>query len=574
MSFLNFAEANCKNCYKCLRHCPVKAIQIINEQARIIEERCIGCGQCLVVCPQNAREIKSDIKNIRNAISQDKTIIASIAPSFMGAFNVENEGKIVKGLKMIGFQYVEETAVGAEIVANQYKEYIEKNNQENYITTCCPSANYLIEKYYPSLIKQMIPKVSPMIAHGKQIKKRYGKDSYVVFIGPCTSKKMESADLQHQGVIDAVLTFEELDLWFKEENISFSEITPTEFDSAAFRVGSSFPIGGGVLSSFVNEKNLNKYEVISVDGINQCIELFNCLEKGGIKNACIEANVCTGSCIGGMLMPKNDENIHVRKCRVRNYVKNKKDLVTEQDWRIYDDLDFTKHFYEKKINTEVTKEKIDKVLREIGKFTLEDELNCGGCGYNTCREKAKAVVLGMAEIDMCMPFMRSKAEGLKNIIVENSPNALLVIDEDMLIKEINPTAERIFSVNEFNVKNKPLSMLMDDEDFRSVMDTKKSILKKKVIYQDYNNVVLIQNIIYIEKQNVILAIMADVTSEENNKEELSKMKKNTIDAAQEVIEKQMRIAQEIASLLGETTAETKVILTKLKKITMGEKGDL
>lgn len=574
MGFLNFSEANCKNCYKCLRHCPVKAIQIKNEQANIIEERCIGCGQCLVVCPQNARKIKSDIKRVKEAIAQNKTIIASLAPSFIGTFNIADEGKIVKALKILGFDYIEETAIGAEIVADLYEDYINENEHQNYITTCCPSANYLIEKYYPSLIKQMIPIVSPMIAHGKLIKKNYGQDCYVVFIGPCTSKKIEAVDIQHEGVIDAVLTFEELDMWFKEEDIHLEKLNSIEIDKAASKTGSNFPIGGGVLSSFINDKTKSSHEIISVDGIEECIELFDCMENGDIKNACIEVNVCTGSCIGGMAMPRDVESIYIRKNRVKNYVKNKKEITKESNCKSKCNLNLSKYFYHHILETEVENEEVTKILQQMGKFTLEDELNCGGCGYNTCKEKARAVILGMAEINMCMPFMRTKAESLKNMIFENSPNAIFVVDNDMLIKEINPTAERIFNVDAGYLKNKPLSMLIDDEGFREVRDTKKSILKKKVAYPFFDDIVLIQNIIYIEKQNVIFAIMADITSEEKNKEELTKVKKNTIDAAQKVIEKQMRIAQEIASLLGETTAETKVTLTKLKKITIGEKDDL
>ena len=199
MKLLNFSKANCKNCYKCLRTCQVKAVKIQNDQADIVEERCIGCGQCLVVCPQDARNIKSDLEDVKAAIKQNKRVIASIAPSFAGAFDMPTAGHFAAALKNLGFSIIEETAVGAEIVAQLYDKAIKNNKQKNLFTTSCPSANYLIDTYYPSLAKYLIPVVSPMLAHGKMLKQSYGHDSYVVFIGPCTAKKIEAVSFQHEG---------------------------------------------------------------------------------------------------------------------------------------------------------------------------------------------------------------------------------------------------------------------------------------------------------------------------------------------------------------------------------------
>jgi PAS domain S-box-containing protein len=199
-------------------------------------------------------------------------------------------------------------------------------------------------------------------------------------------------------------------------------------------------------------------------------------------------------------------------------------------------------------------------------------LNCGGCGYNTCREKAQAVFEGMAEKNMCLPFMRGKAESVTNVIFENTPNIILFIDEKLNILEINPTGQKIFGVKEDFIKERPISIIMDEEPFKLVRDSRKSLLAQRVSYPDYG-VVLLQNIMYLEKQNVILAIMSNITKEEKQRDELKRVKENAIDAAERVIEKQMRVAQEIASLLGETTAETKVTLTKLKNIALQETGE-
>ncbi|MCT4618853.1 MAG: 4Fe-4S binding protein [Marinisporobacter sp.] len=572
MSILNFSQANCKNCYKCLRACPVKAIKIRNEQAEIVEDLCIGCGQCLMVCPQNARQIKSDLKEVRKVIKNERKMIASIAPTFAGAFSMADTGQIVAALKAIGFSIVEETAIGAEIVARLYKNHLESGKYKNLITTSCPSGNYLVEKYFPSLIKYLAPVVSPMIAHGKILKHAYGMDSYVVFIGPCTGKKIESINFQHKDTIDAVLTFEELKKWLEEENIILKDLVTQPFDRESSKKGCGFPLEGGVLKSFLNEDK-EKHEVIKVDGIDQCIKVFESIESGNIENACIEVNTCRGSCVAGSGMPKSEKDFYKREKKIKEYVKNKKDSLEDKGCENLQHIDFSKKFFDRNIKKKkASEEEITCILRKIGKYEPEDELNCGGCGYNTCREKAQAVYEGMAELNMCLPFMRSKAERLTNVIFENTPNIIILVDEDLHVKEFNPTAERIFNIMAEEIKDKPISVIMDEKMFKKVKETKEDFIGQKVAYPQYG-VVLLQSILYLEKQDVLLAIMTNTTMEEKHKKELVRVKEKTIDAAQKVIEKQMRVAQEIASLLGETTAETKMILTRLKQITLDENGD-
>jgi len=570
VGLLDFSKSNCKNCYKCVRSCPVKAIRIKNEQAIIVEERCIACGKCLIVCPQEARNVKIDLQQVKAAINLNKRVIASIAPSFVGAFNMESEGQMVAGLKKLGFQIVEETAIGAKVVADLYKDYIEKGEYENVITTCCPSANYLIEHYYPSLIKHMVPIVSPMIAHGQLLKEIHGTDSYIVFIGPCVAKKFESLSYQHKGIIDAVLTFEELHQWFNEEKIELSKLIPEDFNKKSYVRGRGFPTGGGVIKSFLQNKKESPYDIILADGVESCIEVFEGMESGILKGACIEVNICRGSCIGGPAMPQKEKYYYNSRKRVKEYVRLNEDEVGEL-LQIPPKISFSKLFFHKKITKRVASEKeLEKILKEIGKHEKSDELNCGGCGYNTCREKAKAVYEEMAEVGMCLPYMRSKAEGMTNVIFENSPNIIMVLDNELRIKELNPAAEDIFQVKASEVKDQPISMITEVENFYKVRETKEGLTRQKLIHNDK---ILEQDLLYLEKQNVILSIMKDITYEEKNKKELIRVKEKTINAAQKVIEKQMRVAQEIASLLGETTAETKIILTRLKEIAREEDGD-
>lgn len=573
MELLNFNKANCKHCYKCLRVCPVKAIKFKNDQASIVEERCIACGHCFIACPQNARKVASDLNSVKSAIKDGKKVIASVAPSYIGAFPMERGEQLVTALKKLGFVYVEETAIGADIVSSLYEEELSKGTRKNIITTACPSANLLIEKYFPSLTNYMLPIVSPMLAHGKMMKEIYGLDSFVVFIGPCIAKKVEANEVQHDDIVDAVLTFEELEMWLKDENINLYKEKFTPFDDRSTERGRGYPIDGGVLKSFVKDKENIKYDIINVDGVEECIDFLETLSSENIEGVCVEMNACRGGCVNGPGMPKNDLSRYRREKNVKQYIKSRDRSFTYEEIKVPQNIDFGKVFMDKSFyRPEITEEDILTVLRSIDKYNEADELNCSACGYATCREKARAVLEGMAETSMCLPYMKGRAERLSNHIFENSPNAIFVIDGNLNVVEFNPVCEKVFNVKAKDVIGSPISTVIDDDTFEKVKETKEDIILQKVFYKK-QGIVLIQNIIHIENENAMLVIMTDITSAEKDREELDKIKKNTLDAAQDVIEKQMRVAQEIAGLLGETTAETKVVLTKLKELVLKD-GDV
>jgi len=572
MSNINFSKAYCKNCYKCLRSCPVKAIRFENEQATINEERCIECGHCLTICPQNAREIKSDVEVVKSAINSGKKVIASLAPSFAGYFDVE-KGRVVSALKKLGFNLIEETAVGAEIVAQLYNDYIVENKRDVYITTACPSANYLVEKYFKEIIPYLIPVVSPMIAHGKLLKEKFGQDCFVVFIGPCLAKKSEFEYFSKDNVIDAVLTFDELNSWITDLGIEIHKLEEENFNINPYSKGQGFPMGGGIIEAMGDKLKQSQLTVITVSGMEECLEVFNSIKSGDLKGVLIEASACKGSCIGGPVMVKNGENYYTKLRKVKSYIKSRKNYNHPVNTEIPNNINFNRKFTDKTIKKSIaTEEEIIAIMKSMGKYELIDELNCGVCGYNSCREKAQAVFEGMAETNMCLHYMRTKAESLSNEIVENTASNLILLDGEMNVREINPAAKAIFKIQSQNIIGKPISLLMDDTDFKKVRETGENIIGKKAAYPQYG-VVFIENIVYLPKQDMVLASMINIMTEEKNKKELMKVKENTLNAAQEVIEKQMRVAQEIASLLGETTAETKIILTKLKKIVAGEDGE-
>lgn len=572
MKHLNLSMADCKNCYKCLRSCSVKAIRFKNQQAEIVEDRCISCSHCLEICPQNARHVESDLEEIKKVLSSGKKVVISLAPSFAGTLDM-NYKKLIGVLKKLGFSNVEETAIGAKVVSNLYMDYIEKNEQPNYISTACPSSMFLIEKYYPNLIKYLIPVVSPMIAHGKLIRQVYGDDCFIVFIGPCFSKKIEAEDLFNKEVINAVLTFQELELWIEEEHINLNSIEESDFDGNVCYASRDYAIEGGIIENIkpaLTKKNLN---IISVSSVDDSIELLKNMDEGFIQNSFVEINSCKGSCIGGPSMIRETGSYYKKLNKIKDYISSKPNNCTSenQEVQINNDI-FIKQFENKSIEKpSISEDDIKQILMDMGKFKKEDELNCGVCGYNTCRDKAIAIYEGMAETTMCLNYMRNKAESVRNVIFENTLNCIILLDGNLIIKDINPATENAFSIRRENIIDKPLSFIIDDEEF-SMLKKESNIVNRKISCPKYN-LDFIATAVYIKDQDIIMVALLNVTDQEKDKKRIMNLKENTLQAAHKVIEKQMMVAQEIASLLGETTAETKITLTKLKKI-VEEENDL
>jgi len=568
MRILDFYPANCKNCYKCVRNCSVKAIKMIDDQAQIVEEKCIACGNCLLVCPQNARNIHSDLENVENAFQQGKKIIVSIAPSYIGVY--DEPYKLISVLKHLGAYLVEETAIGAEQVSKLYSEYIKTTKKSNAITTCCPTVNMMIQNYYPDLIKYLIPIDSPMVAHCKMIRKRHGSDAYIVFLGPCISKKCEAYGYQLSGVMDAVISFDEIDRLIESRNISISKFEETHPDLEGNYTGKKYPLEQGILSGIKNIVENSKFAPATISSIDNLKKAFDALSNKEITNVLIEANSCEGGCIGGPAVPKKSRNIYVRKIRARNKIQNLK----EKEYKNYSleekNLNNIRNFRNKQyIHPKFTEEEIRNVLEQTGKHKKSDELNCGACGYDSCRDKAISVLEGLSHSQMCMPYMRSEAEKISNIYFEYSPSIILIVDLDLNILDLNPVGAKAFNIDVAFVKNKPLSSIIPDNDFRHVLRTEENMEGRKLNLEKYGLTVY-ERIIYLPKNKILFGILNDITDDEFKKEQITNFKMNTLETADKVIEKQMRVAQEIAGLLGETTAETKSALLKLKKVVLEE----
>lgn len=566
MWIIDFFKSNCKNCYACVRACPVNAIQVQAEQAKIVKERCIGCGKCLKVCPKNAKHVQSELEKVKTYLKQEGKVVASVAPSFAALFDKGSE-KLPAALKKLGFDVVEETVVGAELVTEVYEAYSKMPGDQCYMTSCCPTVNALIQKHYPEVIPFLIPVVSPAACHGKMIKRHYGKETKVVFIGPCLSKKIEGIE---EESIDAVLTFEELLEWIKEEKIDWENLQTMPFDATEERQR-SYPIVGGMTHT-IKDQSLPR-KIIQIDGVDECIDMMPHIMKGAFKNTLIEIHGCRQSCISGAGMPQDGVNIYERRERIKKYAEEQSiEVAPEEEKTITDSINLHKEFHNLKHQLKIpSEEEIESILNSIGKETKLDELNCGSCGYKTCRDKAIAVFNDMAEPNMCLPFMRQKAETLTNIIFEATPNLIIMVNEALEVIEINPAARKFFDLSKDISNRLPVSALMDEESFKEVRRMKKSILNQKIFLHGIDATV-VQSIIWSDYHAIMVWIANDVTYDEKKNKQLQNMKIEAIDMAQQVINKQMTVAQEIASLLGETTAETKVTLTKLKQLIQEEEA--
>lgn len=565
MNVIGFKEAKCKNCFKCVRICDVKAITIKNEQAHIMNDKCILCGHCLEACPQNAKTFISDLDLVKSYLNSNTKTVVSIAPSYLGVLDFDSPGQVFTALRNLGFTAVRETAEGAAYVTQEYENLLMLGKMDNIITTCCPSVNDLIEIYYPSLIQYMAPVVSPMIAHGKLIKKLYGDDTKIVFLGPCIAKKREAVgDDRTKGYIDAVITFQEFKEWLAKEGIQLKDLEDSQPDNPNPCVNRLYPISSGVLSSVIASKQgQDRYRKFYVHGMKNCIELFDSMTKGEINGSFIEVNICNGGCIKGTGLDR--EPISRFKVKLDMEEQIRKEPITDQHYcDSLSDLELLKVFRDRSPNDPMPSEKeIRNILKQIGKTKPEHELNCGACGYSSCRDKAIAVYQGKAELNMCIPYMHEKAQSMANVVLDTTPNIIIIVDSEMKIVEFSGAAEQYFHLTRAKAKEKYLYELIDHTDFEAVLNTHENILGKKVSYPDLG-ITTLQNIVYVEQQNGVLGIFQDITLDEEKQKQAYKIKIETIEMAQRVIDKQMLVAQEIAGLLGETTAETKVTLTKLR----------
>ena len=552
MDCLTLKKSNCKNCYKCIRHCPVKSIRFSGNQAYIIGNECILCGQCFVVCPQDAKQIVDETEKAKVLLQSGDPVYVSLAPSFAANYEGVGIGAMRDAIKQLGFADAEETAVGATIVKREYDRMVNEDNMDIIISSCCHSINLLIQKYFPKELPYLANVLSPMQAHCTDIKKRH-PNAKTVFIGPCVAKKDEAA--HYEGIVDAVLTFDELTRWLKSENIELKQ----EMDSDDNSKARFFPTTGGILKTMV--KDNPSYTYMALDGVQNCIEALRDIENGKIHNCFIEMSACVGSCVGGPVMEKFHRSPVRDYMSVANFAgKNDFDVAWPDSLSVKKTFTVIERKLQPPSETEIT-----EILRQMGKTKPSDELNCGSCGYDTCREKAVAIYQGKAEISMCLPYLKDKAESFSDTIVRNTPNGLIVLNEKLEVQQINKAALKIMNLRSASdILGDQVVRVLEPKYFMQVLSSGRNIHNKRMYLAEYEKYVE-QTIVYDKDYRLLVCIMRDVTDEETVREQKESISRQTVEIADKVVDKQMRIVQEIASLLGETAAETKIALSKLKE---------
>ena len=595
--------ARCRDCYRCVRVCPVKAVRVAGGQAEVVPELCIVCGSCVSACPQHAKVTRDDLPAVKAALAAGRKVVASVAPSVAAYFPLDGApdqgllslAPMTEALMALGFAAVGETALGAAMVGLAHGEYVHAQPERwPIITSSCPVVINLVEQCYPDLIPHLAPQVSPMIAHGRYLRSQYGDDAFIVFIGPCIAKKAEATDEAVAGAIDAALTYDELARWMADAGVTLncaedegvmgaesdrlaSSAAPSAYAALTGAPARLFPLEGGLLGTARLSTDLLSPFVFVGSGMDICRNVLEGIRAGGWQTAMVELMACSGGCINGPALAERG-SIALSRQRVQRFAEHHgpQQPPPQAEWP-----DLLRSYSDRSTPApQFSEAEITAVLHQVGKYLPEDELNCGSCGYASCREKAIATLRGMAEATMCIPYMRARTESLHTVVMDVTPNAILVVDGDLRVQDLSRSAEEMFACSRTYARGKSLQSLVPIvDDFISVRDTGQPVLNKVVRLAKAGNgqgeIIVEQTVVPVtgpsaahdqQDRALLVAILRDVTAREREHRELELIRAETVRRTQEVISNQMRVAHEIAGLLGETTAETKVVLTQLTRL--------
>jgi iron only hydrogenase large subunit-like protein/uncharacterized Fe-S cluster-containing protein len=543
-------KANCQDCYRCVRFCPVKAIRIAGGQAQIDASLCVQCGTCVRECPQGAKQIRSDLDAVRALVASETPVAASVAPSFAALYSASLTKRFPGLLRRLGFRYVAETAEGAEYITE--KSFAP--GETGSICTACPAVVKYAEKYRPEVLRSLIPIVSPMVAHGRLLKRKY-KGCAVVFIGPCAAKKEEAARPENADAIDCVLTFQELTRWMEEEGVAPETCSESGFDSVR-TVGDArlFPLEGGMLRTGGIASNPEDAAVLRVSGAEAVIALLHNDETLQATKR-IEPLFCMDGCIGGPAFPK-EKSVFERRGRVIAYWRDAPTGCAadapQADCRAV-------FAHQAETLPDVSEMEIRRVYEKTGKADPAHQLNCGACGYPGCRENAIAIVRGMAEPEMCMPYMRRLAQQRTDKIIETTPTGIVLLDSELCMIQMNPAFQKMFTCNN-GILGRRVSYLVNADGFEQLqaggaekyesVQTKYGIRYHEVLYA-------------LREDSQYVGIYTDISQVKFNAGQLDVIKTQTLLHAKEFLEHQVKFAQEMAHYLGKSTAQSEEIAQRL-----------
>ena len=557
-SILQFRTANCKNCYKCIRNCPVKAIRVENQQAQIIEDQCILCEKCTSVCPQHAKVEHDDIPDIQKEIAVGKKVIASVHPAYLVRYGWNSVHLLEEKLQKMGFWKVFDAAQGASMMKQEYTRILEAQHQQKMmISSNCPVVVRLIEKKYPHLTEYLAPVCSAMQMHAQYLREQY-PDAVLVYVSPCISVMSELKEQQAQ--MDYVITFRELSNWMDD--------MPQQQEQGKLPeevyLSRMMAVSGGLIQAM---QPVEGQKYLSVDGMDQCREILKELQAGEYQDYFIEMNACANGCIGGPYSQKREKKLLDALIAIRQISMPEGRPDYQKDYHMeMPDVTIRRFIPEESYPEKaITREQVTHVLQEMGKYTREDELNCGACGYDTCRAKAVAVIQGKAEVSMCIPYMREKQEDYANIIINAMPGLLVTVDYQLNIVQLNKAAKDLFDISrKKHLLGKQLNEIMDDYAMVNMIAFDREIEQDCIYLEEQRR--YIERVITNDRKNkLILCIMKDVTKEKERQKKQRRAQADAVQMADKLAEEQLKIVHEIASLLGETAADTKVAIEELKQ---------
>ncbi|MDR2339093.1 MAG: 4Fe-4S binding protein [Deltaproteobacteria bacterium] len=542
--------ANCQDCYRCIRECPVSAIRIDDNQAMIEDSLCIKCGNCVRECPQHAKTIRSDLDEAKALLAGDRPVIASVAPSFAAYHTGPLTKRLPSALRGLGFLHVAETAEGAKYITD--KSLCE--DAPGSVCTACPVVVNYVERYRPEHIKSLIPIVAPLIAHGRLLKSRF-PDALVIFIGPCAAKKEEIARPENLGAVDVALTFRELDQWLADEGINLEECSVSNFDTF-FETGEArlFPIEGGMLRTAGILGDGMEADVTSLSGPSEVMELFS--GHGGFIGKRIEPMFCKDGCIGGPSFAGRG-SVFERRENLINYAKAFHE-ASDLSGKVAIPVDY-EFVNGKREEQRYTEDQINKVFERTGKTDPVFQLNCGACGYNSCRENALAVLRGMAEPEMCIPYMRRLAQQRTDRIMETIPNGIVVLDSDLNMIKMNPAFMRMFMCNN-GILGRRVSYLLNAEGFERLQAGEEG--EYESIRTKYG--IRYHEILYpLRDEGQYVGIYSDISKIKYDTKQLDVIQAQTLQHAREFLEHQVSFAQGMAHFLGKSTAKSEEIAKRI-----------
>ena len=549
-------QNECHYCYKCVRLCPVKAIRIEDGSASVISENCIACGNCAKICPQSAKKIRDDRDIVTELLDNDEKVIISIAPSWLGYFDYTNQ-ELINVLKQLGFYGVSETALGAEEVSIATKNSIATKPHGLYISSACPAIVMYTQIYMPKFSKNIVSLASPALTHAQMLLKKYD-DVKVVFVGPCTAKKIEADE--HPDLITASLTFEEIESLIQQKNIIPQDeevIEHCAFIPEQAHEGCIYPLTGGMNETMKMSENENDVQLLSISSINAYKNaLENFTEDDLHKTVFLEALCCEGGCINGPVMKKKCSTISImskimENTPVRETVPEQCETVLELDYEAATMVE--EHFYP---------EEIVESMAQIGKYNIEDELNCGSCGYDNCRGLAKALLSHKAEPSMCISYMHKIAMKKAGAMFKHMPSGVVMVNSDLKIIEANESFVKMFaydlfdffSTQEVGITGASIDKMLPCGHF-----FKKTLLSGQDIHREHYAIEkrLYDITVFIVEPNLIAgAVITDVTKSELKRDQIAKR-------AQDVINKNITTVQNIACLLGEHMVDTETLLSSI-----------